>query len=192
MGIVFGSTGSKEPSFTIDRKTADYEIRKYPKYIVADYPMESSNKPDANSGFRELAKYIGVFGDPANAAAQPMAMTAPVITTGAGAGPTVDPAAARRCMSFVMPFELSLAEVPDPTNPDIKVREVPAKTVAVVQFSGWYSDSKGESYARELTRALVDDKLITPEQADSWMVAQYHPPFTIPFLRRNEIWVPIE
>ena len=70
------------------------------------------------------------------------------------------------------PFELSLAEVPDPTNPDIKVREVPAKTVAVVQFSGWYSDSKGESYARELTRALVDDKLITPEQVSlCWRMA---------------------
>lgn len=191
MGIVFGSTGSKEPNFTIDRKTDSYEIRMYPKYIVADYPMASSNKPDTSSGFRELAKYIGVFGDPANATEQPMAMTAPVITTGAGAAD--DPAAAaRKRMSFVMPFELSRAEVPDPTNPDITVREVAAQTVAVVQFSGWYTDSKGEAYARELTRALVDDKVITPAQADHWMVAQYHPPFTIPFMRRNEIWVPIE
>lgn len=62
MGIVFGRTGTKEPTFKLLR-SAPYEIRVYPPYFVAEV---QASEDSVNDSFRELAKYIGVFGEPEN------------------------------------------------------------------------------------------------------------------------------
>jgi|LauGreDrversion4_2_1035121.scaffolds.fasta_scaffold1309570_1 hypothetical protein len=74
MGIVFGNTGSEEPKYRLLQREP-FEIRSYPAYIVAEVPMIEGD----NSGFRILASYIGVFGNPENESRRQMAMTAPVI-----------------------------------------------------------------------------------------------------------------
>lgn len=186
MGIVFGVTGSKEPAYQILKQTAAYEIRRYPKIHVAEWPMAEDG--GQNNGFRELAKYIGVMGDPANEIKKPMAMTAPVLMTAAESNVVSKTA---RTMSFVLPFELERTEIPAPTNKKIAIKVVDEQTVAVVQFSGWYTAARGEGYFREMARSLKDDGVMSDIKSDDWMVAQYHPPFTIPFLRRNEVWIPL-
>ena len=98
-------------------------------------------------------------------------------------------------MGFVLPFDIkSIASAPRPTNKRISLREVPARIVAVKSFSGGYSHAIAKAQFKTVQRELLEKKLIpqpsSQEQEDScWSCAQYHPPFTLPFLRRNEIWV---
>ena len=82
MGIVFGSTGTKEPAFTLlssSTTTAGsipYEVRTYPPYFVAEYRDtfdDNDIKKDSKS-FRVLANYIGVFSTPENEAAETIAV----------------------------------------------------------------------------------------------------------------------
>ena len=187
MGIVFGITGTKEPTFNILSNSNGYQIRSYQKYFIAE--VNSSND---DNGFRILAKYIGVFGKPENVQQKPMDMTAPVIldqNQSKKLSMTSPVISSDKKMSFVLPFEFnSLEEIPKPTNKDVSIRLVPEKVVAVDTFSGWYTDSIGEEKLQNLCKNLKRDGILKSEQP-KWHVAQYHPPFTIPFLRRNEIWV---
>ena len=80
MGIVFGRTGTAEPTFTLLKQFNGFSVRQMPGYSIAEVKMASLE--DKNAGFRVLAKYIGVFGNPENVGQTPMAMTSPVITEG--------------------------------------------------------------------------------------------------------------
>ena len=113
---------------------------------------------------------------------QQLAMTAPVLQT-------------QESMSFVLPADVSsLDEAPVPTDSRVTLRAVPAKTVAVLPFSGWYTEELGSAQFEALVGKMRENKdmeLAQPSSRIKWAVAQYHPPFTLPFLRRNEIWVEI-
>jgi hypothetical protein len=119
---------------------------------------------------------------------QKMAMTAPVLSEPMG-GQTMT-------MSFVLPFEFkTLDSLPKPKNSLIKLRQIPKRFIAVTTFSGWYADAVGMRYLKQLSDSLVADQIVqTAIERDSpqWSVAQYHPPFTLPFMRRNEIWVELD
>ncbi|XVE96422.1 hypothetical protein REPUB_Repub02eG0220500 [Reevesia pubescens] len=72
-------------------------------------------------------------------------------------------------MSFVMPSKYG-SDLPLPKDPSVMIKEVPRKVVAVVAFSVSFKLKKGASVE----------------------VAQYNPPFTFPFTRRNEIVLKVE
>jgi DNA gyrase inhibitor GyrI len=101
-------------------------------------------------------------------------------------------------MSFVLPFSFTkIDQLPVPTDKRITLREIPKRILAVVSFSGWYSQAEGNNQLKKLKTWLESDKLIpegsiNDENSVKWSVAQYHPPFTLPFLRRNEIWVELD
>ena len=70
------------------------------------------------------------------------------------------------------------------------VPSVPAQTMAVLRFSGTTRESAVDAKKRDLMRAL--------EAASDWRATGpvrayfYDPPWTLPFLRRNEIMIPVE
>lgn len=223
MGIVFGKTGSEEPNYTVlytprngngnttsetDPFKSEYQIRKYPKYFIAEYEM-TGDKDDDSNVFRVLARYIGVFGTPENKEKQPMSMTAPVISE-----PVIVKTDSKKNntnkmdmknMAFVLPFDIkNLEDVPTPTDDRIKIKEVTEKTVAVIAFSGSSPTNEcASSELYKLCQALQRDSIKIPGCDDNndsgdkeyflnnakWSVSQYHPPFTLPWLRRNEVWV---
>jgi hypothetical protein len=197
MGIVFGFTGSAEPPYTsIPTPSSGYEIRSYNQYFIAEVPQTPGKEGDS---FRDLAKYIGVFGDAQNEARRPMAMTAPVLLEPvksqkmAMTSPVVQQG---ENMAFVLPFEFtSIEQIPVPTNKSITIRTIPRRLLAVKGFSGWYNVAEGLRQLTLLNEKLKADKLVA-ESADkdslNWSIAQYHPPFTLPFLRRNEVWVELD
>ena len=187
MGIVFGKTGSAEPTFTLLKATNGYEIRSYPHLFTASVKMPE-NAP--NNAFNLLAKYIGVFGEPENRQRESLAMTAPVLTTEIK-DKKGENEEKFKTMAFVLPFNKKrINECPSPTDKRVSLEEIPSETVAVIKFSGWYSDDVGKNHFKKLKDLLRDDNIINiPENNEDFMVAQYHPPFTLPFLRRNEIWV---
>ncbi|KAJ1404419.1 SOUL hem-binding protein [Ochromonadaceae sp. CCMP2298] len=193
MGIVFGITGSKEPMFQLI-KTAPYEIRLIQPYFVAEV---STAEEALNDSFSVLAKYIGVFGTPENDKASPMAMTAPVITR----PEKMSVVTKKDKMQFVLPFEYtSLDQIPKPTNKRVTLHSVPSRLIAVCKFSGLYNRDTCMKKLQQLHGQLLQDRmldnkpppsphetLINSEQTLKWEVSQFHPPFTIPWYRRNEM-----
>lgn len=200
MGIVFGITGVEEPAFrTLVSKSgpfvSGYEVRLYSPYFIAEVAQIPGQE---NNSFGILAKYIGVFGEPANVSKAPMAMTAPVITEPkaermAMTSPVIS-GSGGESMSFVLPFNFKrIQDVPAPTDRRVTIRTIPRRVLAVKKFSGWYSQSEGQKQLEELKACLTADKVIPESCANlKWSVAQYHPPFTLPFLRRNEIWLELD
>ena len=162
----------EEPVYQVEKawEAEQIEIRAYAPRIMAVTGMNE----DSDSGFRVLAGYI--FGG--NAEEQKIAMTAPVQQTMAG----------EKEMAFMMPAEYSLKDLPQPEDQRVSFREAPAYTAAVIQFSGWASAEKADENWQQLRRFLITKGIdITGEPT----LNQYNPPWTLPFMRRNEIIVPV-
>ncbi|XP_038701889.1 heme-binding-like protein At3g10130, chloroplastic [Tripterygium wilfordii] len=89
-------------------------------------------------------------------------------------------------MSFVMPSKYG-ASLPLPKDQSVRIKEVQRKTVAVVAFSGFVTDEEVKQRESKLRDALKSDTNFIVKEGASVEVAQYNPPFTLPFTRRNEI-----
>ena len=162
----------EEPVYQVEKawETEQIEIRAYAPRVMAVTEMTE----DSNGGFRVLAGYI--FGG--NAEEQEIAMTAPVQQSMEG----------DREMAFMMPAEYALEDLPKPEDQRVSFREAPAYTAAVIQFSGWASAEKADKNWQQLRHFLIAEGIdITGEPT----LNQYNPPWTLPFMRRNEIIVPV-
>ena len=162
----------EEPVYQVEKawEAEQIEIRAYAPRVMAVTGMTE----DSDSGFRVLAGYI--FGG--NAAEQKIAMTAPVQQSMAG----------EKEMAFMIPAEYALEDLPEPEDQRVSFREAPAYTAAVIQFSGWASADKADENWQQLRQFLIAEGIdITGEPT----LNQYNPPWTLPFMRRNEIIVPV-
>ncbi|XP_076958273.1 heme-binding-like protein At3g10130, chloroplastic [Bidens hawaiensis] len=131
-----------------------------------------------------------------------MEMTTPVLTrrTQSG-GETMDmttPVITKRLedqdkwtMSFVMPSKYG-SNLPLPKSSAVTIKEVPARTVAVVAFSGFVTDEDVMRRESKLRDTLKNDNQFKVKNGALVEVAQYNPPFTLPFTRRNEISLEVE
>jgi hypothetical protein len=162
----------EEPVYQVEKawEAEQIEIRAYAPRVMAVTGMDE----DSDGGFRVLAGYI--FGG--NAEEQKIAMTAPVQQSMAG----------EKEMAFMIPAEYALEDLPEPEDERVSFREAPAYTAAVIQFSGWASVEKADENWQQLRRFLIAEGIeITGEPT----LNQYNPPWTLPFMRRNEIIVPV-
>ena len=208
LGLLLGGTAmaTEEPKFEILSKDKHIELRRYAPFIVAETWVEGDMSEASNKGFRAIAGYI--FGDnkaaggtePAKiamtapvtlepaAASQKIAMTAPV-TIEPQAGETLTLEGAKRWrVHFVMPSQYTLATLPKPNNAAVTLREVPAKTWAVLSFSGFNTEARVQQHTDELL-AWVGARKMT--RMGSPQLARYDPPWTLPMFRRNEIMVEV-
>jgi hypothetical protein len=74
--------------------------------------------------------------------------------------------------------------LPVPIDARIKLVPIPAKRMVVIRFSGTANDNLIEGKTAELRRYAAEQKLLTVGES---VLAFYNPPWTLPFLRRNEI-----
>ena len=200
--LVFGKTGVAEPAFDVllSRATSKcpYEIRRY----GTRFAIETEYSGQDGAGFRALAGYIGVGTSPQNDGGKSIAMTAPVVTEAinkkgtsiAMTAPVVTDTAqdGNTRMQFILPAEYDdMSKIPKPTNPKVTLTEVKPQVGAVHKFSGWIKDDKGKSKVTQLVEQLKEDGVDIDEKKalDSFLLWQYNPPFTIPNLRRNEVWL---
>lgn len=191
-----------EPAYDVVRSDGDIEIRRYQPMIVATVVVSGTRREAANAGFRKLADFI--FG--ANRPAQKIDMTAPVLQapaaggTGGGgrAGEKIDmtapvlqePTSADRwTVGFVMPARYTLDSLPKPTSGEIEISRRPAETLAVIRFSGVPNQSVLDRKTTELRRWLASEGM-TPKGEPRF--AFYDPPWTLPFMRRNEVMFEID
>jgi len=191
MGIVFGVIDVERAGRSLLEQRDGYATYQQHECIVAE--VKSS---DENNGFRVLAKYIGVFGTPNNEGTKALAMTAPVISRPEQIRMTAPVVTQEQAgtMAFVMPKEYTMQTIPKPTDPAITLREIPAKKAAVLTFSWNMGQGDGERRLDELLELLRRDG-VSWKQDDRgeavWEVARYNPPFTVPFLKTNELCVEI-
>jgi len=164
----------EEPSWDLLTTLGKVEIRQYEPSIQAVTRLRSSR--GTSTGFRRLAGYI--FGG--NEREQSIAMTAPVQETLGQRRPE---------MAFTLPAEYALADLPAPNDSDVTLRAVSGRTVAAIRFSGWATDRKVAQKETELMAKLQEHGIKT---AGLPVLNQYNPPWTAPFLRRNEIAVTVE
>jgi hypothetical protein len=130
----------EKPAYTIVEHRDGYEVREYGTYIVAETTVSGDRQKAVTSGFQIIADYI--FGN--NVSKKGIAMTAPVLESQASekismTSPVLstESTAGDRTIAFVLPSEYTLETLPVPNNTAVTLREVPAHTVAVLQFT-WY------------------------------------------------------
>lgn len=186
----------EEPEYDVLYESADYEIHRYAPYNVAETVVGGDFRSAGNRAFRILAGYI--FGD--NRQNEKMKMTAPVESRPAGAGVRMDmtaPVTSSKAdgesggyvYRFVMESHYDFDELPEPTDSRVELRKVPARTMAVHRYSGFWSKSNYEKNEQELLAALQADGVEVISQP---LLARYNGPFTPFFLRRNEVMVEVE
>ena len=178
-----------EPSYTVVRSAEVFEVRRYEPYLIAETIVSTTAGEAGNQGFRILAGYI--FGG--NKGARKIEMTAPVAQSPAKIAMTAPVAqsasAAGYAIQFAMPREWTLQSLPEPNDARVMLREVPARTVAVIRYSGTSSQGLYDENLKKLKDALEQDGI---KWRGEPMWARYNPPWTPWFLRRNEIWLEVD
>jgi hypothetical protein len=161
-------------------------VRDYPAQTVAEVVAEGDQQNAVRDGFRRLANYI--FG--ANSGDQKIAMTAPVAQTPVVSGPITASAlgAQRWVVRFDMPRSHDLSTLPKPKTAAIRLSTLPPARIAAVRFSGLMSVSAA---AKETDELLSYIKASGLKALGPPTLAQYDPPWTLWFLRRNEVLIPV-
>ena len=178
----------EKPKYQATALTNDIELRSYDPMLVASVQISGKRKTAISEGFRVLADYI--FGN--NTLDQNISMTAPVEQqTGQKIAMTApvqqqQEASNSWIISFVMPKKFSLKTIPKPNNELITLNEVPAQKFITIRFPGANSDDNIKQNESALFNYIAQNTInVTGEPK----YAFYNPPWTLPFMRRNEIMV---
>jgi effector-binding domain-containing protein len=187
---VMDAMAIEEAKYKVVEKDNRFEIRDYTPHILAETIVEGDLKEAGNKAFNRLFRYIS--GD--NRSRKKVAMTAPVSQQPMGEKIEMTaPVGQRRvqekwAVSFMMPASYTIETLPESEDPNITLRQVPARRMASVRYSGFWTEKRYLRYKSEL-ESWIKEKGLTIVGDPMW--ARYNPPFTPWFLRRNEILIPI-
>ena len=185
------STRTQKANYTVLSKDGKFEVRAYEPQIVAETLVDAGFEDAGNVAFRRLFDYISgnnqkkesiAMTAPVNQASrsEKIAMTAPV---------NQRQAMGKYSVSFVMPSKYTMETLPEPMNRDVVVREIPARRMAAIRYSGTWSQKRYEA-KNDLLEQFITSQGLTPVAQATF--ARYDPPFQLPFLRRNEVLIPVE
>jgi hypothetical protein len=181
----------EEAKYTVIMKEGSFELRQYESHIVAETMVEGDFDRAGSDGFRRLFKYIS--GE--NQKKQSIAMTAPVSQeTNSEKIVMTAPVSQERTggkwrIAFVMPSEYTLDTLPEPADPKVSLRQVPSRRMAAITYSGSWSRERYEKH-RALLETFILKKNLQP--LGEPVLARYNSPFTLWFLRRNEVLIPVQ
>jgi hypothetical protein len=192
---VFGiRSGYEQPDYeVVEQIGEDMEVRRYAPRVAVETTAAGEDRDEARSAaFRRLFDYIS--GE--NVGNREVAMTAPVesapegtdIAMTAPVETSADPTGTVR-MRFFLPASFSRETAPAPLDPAVRLSTVPETTLAVRRFTGRWDEE---------TLAAQSDSLLQAIDGSGWHLAGepivmfYDPPFTLPWLRRNEVAVPVD
>ena len=195
---------TEEPKSTILSKTENFELRRYESQLVAQTWVSGDQDAAGRAGFKVLADYIFGNNTAPNGESIKISMTAPVAMKFEAkqsenknddnepqkiamiAPVSMQQSDGKWRVQFTMPSQYTMQTLPKPNNPDITIIKVPAQTYGVIKFSGLAGSEKVTAKTAELQSWMQKQKLTvtgTPE------LARYNPPWTLPFMRRNEIMI---
>jgi effector-binding domain-containing protein len=180
----------EEAKYNVIREEGEFELRKYSSHILAQTTVNGDFEGAGNQAFNPLFKYIS--GN--NKQLQKVVMTSPVAQEPVGQKIKMTAPVGQQqqdgkwIISFMMPASFTLTTTPDPKDPNISIREVPARLVATIRYSGFWSE---KNYRYNLTKLQnwIKNSHLTPLGEPIW--ARYNQPLTPWFMRRNEIILPV-
>ena len=183
----------EEPKYSVLKEYENFEIRNYASYLVAEVDIEGSYNKSGNEAFRILAGYI--FGD--NQSSTKMNMTAPVESEAIQPSERMNmtaPVFSNKNVNgytyrFVMESKYTQETLPVPNNSKIRITEIKDRVMAVISFSGRWSQKNFEKHEQILVNDLKNEGIGIASEA---IYARYNAPFTPWFLRRNEIMYEID
>lgn len=181
---------TEEAPYTVVKTDDIFELREYQAQVLAEIIVDGDLEGAGNNAFRPLFRYIS--GD--NKSRGKIAMTAPVSQEQKGekismTSPVSQQSAQGKwAVSFMMPASYTMETVPTPDDPNIKLRQVPARRVTAVRYSGFWSEEKYLLNKEKLLKWIKDNRYSV---AGEPVWARYNAPFTPWFMRRNEILIPV-
>lgn len=180
----------EEAKYNVVSREGNYELRDYAPQLVAETVVDTSLEDAGDRAFRRLFAYIS--GE--NRARAKIAMTAPVaqeamsekiaMTAPVGQSKSTE----GWVVSFMMPASYTRETLPEPADPEVKIREIPARRMAAVRYSGRWTEGRYLHY-RGALEAWIKEKGYRALGEAVW--ARYNPPFTPWLLRRNEVLIPV-
>jgi effector-binding domain-containing protein len=197
IALMLGSIAmaTETPKYSLIAQDGDFEIRKYEPRIIAEVSETGDLDTASSEGFRTLAGFI--FGDNRVASEHSVIQTAPEKSKIAMTAPvTVEPSTLKDeftmsrewRVEFTMPSQYTMASLPQPNNPSIRIKEIPSRTYAVVRYSGMNTERRINDETLRLSDWVKTKKL---EVRGAPELARYNPPWTLPIFRRNEILVEV-
>jgi len=182
----------EQPTFEVVGRTGGFEVRTYAPKLVAEVEVEGDAEVATSAGFRVLAGYI--FG--ANVSREEIAMTSPVdlrkTSTKIEMTSPVDRSRRgdRWVVTFTMPSKWTKETLPKPTSSRVRIVEVPKKSFMIDSFSGSPGSAELEKRSEKLrgAAAAAGYEIVDPNP----VYAQYDPPWTMGFLRRNELMLEVK
>jgi len=193
-GMIIGTVNAmatEEAKYTVVEKAGTCELRDYAPHVLAETTVDGTLEEAGNKAFGRLFRYIS--GD--NQSRGKVAMTAPVAQEARGAKISMTAPVGQQRMndqwavSFMMPASYTLDTLPVPDDPNVKLRQVPARRMAAIRYSGRWSEKAYLHHKQEL-EAWIQKQGHVIDGEPVW--ARYNPPFTPWFLRRNEILIPVK
>jgi len=180
----------EKPEYEVVCEDGRIEYRLYAPYVVAEtqVTVDRSYNSASNEGFRRLLAYI----TGSNTVSTDIAMTAPVQMTMAETNEEIAMTAPVQTqeedgallIAFMLPSKYSFADAPLPTDSRVSLRTIPSRLMAVIRYSGRWTESNRNRYESQLRDSVDAAGIEILSNAES---AAYNPPFTPPFMRRNEI-----
>ena len=163
-----------EPKFRIIKKETNIETRRYETLTIAEIHLSGTQSDSLTQGFRILAGYI--FGG--NKSQQKIAMTAPVVHY-------QDPEdQAKWITRFFLPENFSIENSPTPKDTRVEIKTLEQQTCVAIKFKGFSSHKNFYKHEQEL-KSYCEKEQLTIDTNPLW--AYYNPPWTLPFLKRNEV-----
>ena len=191
VGVLAGPVMSdvEKPDYKVIQSEQNIEIRQYDPMIIAEVEVDGKREDAIGDGFRLLADYI--FGN--NTVQQVISMTAPVQQKEnqkiAMTAPVQQQSTGKSWrMSFVMPSKYSMDSLPVPNNNRVRLKEILTKKFVVIEFSGTNSKENVTEHENQLMNYIEANQI---KINDSPKYAFYNPPWSLPFLRRNEVMIEI-
>jgi hypothetical protein len=179
----------EQPKYKVFATEKNIQIRDYAPMIVAETQVTGERDKAISEGFRIIADYI--FGN--NLSSKKVAMTAPVTQQASAkiamtAPVTQQGEGSSWQVRFVMPASYTLETLPKPKNPAVQLKEIKGKRFAVMRFSGLAREERLRRHTDEL-KEFIKAKDLNALSAATY--AFYNPPWTLPFLRRNEVMIEV-
>ncbi|MDG1736258.1 MAG: heme-binding protein [Crocinitomicaceae bacterium] len=173
--MAYKTSKIESPSYKVIKSFDDFEIRNYDAMVVAKTEIRSeAYEESSSSGFRTIANYI--FGG--NKENQQIAMTSPVIME----------MGEKSSMSFVMPEEHAIENLPEPNSKNVEIIQIQPKTYAVLEFTGYANDKKIKKHTKRLLQFMKAENLM-PIGTIKYL--GYNPPWQV-LGRKNEVAVEVD
>ena len=180
------------PDYEVVYTDGSVEYRQYEPYIVAETVVKNSSsyRGSSNEGFMRLLRYI----TGANESQSDIAMTTPVQQTPPSEKIDMTAPVQRNeieegwRVAFMLPSSFTMDTAPTPTNNEISLRLIPKQLMAVIRYSGRWTERNFNRHKEELLESLEESNIKTIGVAES---AAYDAPYVLPFLRRNEVMIEV-